>query len=326
MASHLILPGFVDDAVDALTRKGVDPGPLLRRAGIAAVRDEPVTAEQYGALWRGATEALDDEFFGLGGHPMRAGSLELLCHAILHAGSLEQALRRALDFLRLVLDDPAGRLVVSDGLAQIVLTRAPMAHPAFAYRTYWLILHGVCCWLVGRRIPIRQVDFDCLAPPNREDYRDFFGAPVRFDQPRTRLLYAASHLDLAPIRSQAALRSFLRAAPANLLVRYSHDGGLALRIRTMLRNEPFGDWPRFETMARRLNMSPATLRRQLREEGQSFLSIKDELRNARAQALLREGALSVAEVAAETGYAETSAFYRAFVKWTGHSPGEFRET
>lgn len=325
MTRHMIRPGFVDDAVDALLRAGVDPAPLLARAGLSEAPSEAVPASRFGALWRAASEALDDEFFGLGARPMRVGSLEMLCHVVLNADSLGQALRRALAFLRLALDAPAGRLTVADGLAQICLTPAPAGHAAFAYRSYWLILHGVCCWLVGRRIPIRQVDFDCPPPPSRDDNRDFFGAPVRFERPQTRLLYSASHLDLVPIRSEASLRVFLRAAPTNLLVRYSHDGGLALKLRGALRGEAFSEWPDFDTLAARLKMSPATLRRQLREEGQSFRAIKDELRNARAQELLRGTDLPVAEIAARTGYAEASAFYRAFVKWTGTSPGDFRK-
>ena len=49
-------------------------------------------------------------------------------------------LRRALQFLRVVLDEPHGELIVADGQAQIVLTQTGAPYPAFAYRTFWLIL------------------------------------------------------------------------------------------------------------------------------------------------------------------------------------------
>jgi len=74
----------------------------------------------------------------------------------------------------------------------------------------------------------------------------------------------------------------------------------------------------------RLGTTPATLRRRLRSEGQSFASVKDELRGALAQSLLRADTLSVAEIAIELGFTEPSAFHRAFRKWTGTSPGAFR--
>lgn len=80
---------------------------------------------------------------------------------MLHAGTLERALRRALQFLNVVLDDPHGELRIRDGMAHVVLTDAGAPRPAFAYRAYWLILMGVACWLIGRRIPLRTLDFAC---------------------------------------------------------------------------------------------------------------------------------------------------------------------
>jgi AraC-like DNA-binding protein len=255
---------------------------------------------------------------------MRYGSFALLCHAVLHAGTLGKAVRRALKFLRVVLDDPHGELVVAGGQAQIVLTGACVTHPAFAYRTFWLILLGLACWLVGRRIPLQRIDFACPSPEHRADYHQFFGVPVHFDQPDSRLGFDAAYLDLPTIRSEQALKTFLRGAPGNLLVRYRHDTGWVTKMRAHLKTLPAAGWPDFDTLARQLGTTPATLRRRLRSEGQSFASIKDEMRSALAQSLLHESALSVAEIACELGFTEPSAFHRAFRKWTGATPGAFR--
>lgn len=324
MERQTISPGFVEDALDCLRRQGFAPEPVLRAAGLPAAGREPVTAEEYGRLWLAIAEASDDEFFGLSARPMRHGSFALLCHAVLHAGTLGKALRRALQFLRVVLDDPHGELMVADGQAQIVLAGAPGPYPAFAYRTFWLFLLGLACWLTGRRIPLQRIDFACPPPDQRADYLQFFGVPVHFDQSQTRLVFDAAWLDLPTIRSEQALKVFLRGTPGNLLVRYRHDAGWVTKIRTCLKAVPAGGWPDFETLARQLGTTPATLRRRLRSEGQSFASIKDEMRSAQAQSLLRESALSVAEIADTLGFAEPSAFHRAFRKWTGASPGAFR--
>lgn len=318
-----ISAGFVQDALDALTGVGIDPALALRAAGI----DDPaasVTNLQYGRLWLAISQALGDEFFGLGARPMRPGSFRLLCQTVLHARTLDHALRRALLFLTVVLDDPVGQLRQQDGRAQIVLTDRDGPRPAFAYRTYWLILMGVMCWLIGRRIPLMQVDFACTAPDNRSDYGQFFGAPVRFERPETCLGFSAAHLSLPPIRSEAALKGFLRGAPANILLRYRHDQDLSTRIRTRLRAVPPGDWPDFDRLACDMALSPATLRRRLRSEGQSFSALRDELRHAEARRLLATQDAPVAEIAALLGYAEPSAFHRAFLKWSGNTPAAFR--
>ncbi|HDR9140721.1 TPA: AraC family transcriptional regulator [Burkholderia vietnamiensis] len=324
MAPQMISPGFVEDALECLHRQRIPAEPVLRAAGLPVAVREPVTPQQYGRLWLAIASAIDDEFFGLAARPMRRGSFTLLCHAVLDAGTLEKALRRALQFLRVVLDEPRGELVVADGQAQIVLTQAGTPYSAFAYRTFWLILLGVACWLIGRRIPLQRIEFACPSPDQRSDYHQFFGVPVHFDRPDSRLAFNAAYLSLPTIRSAQSLKTFLRGAPGNLLVRYRHDSGWVAKTRAHLKALPAAEWPDFDTLAVRLGTTPATLRRRLRSEGQSFAAIKDELRSALAQALLRGHKLSVAEIAAELGFTEPSAFHRAFRKWTGTSPGAFR--
>lgn len=317
---------FVEDALDCLRRQGLAVEPVLRAAGLPDPVRDPISIDDYGALWMAMAMASGDEMFGLGARPMRPGSFTLLCHCILHAGTLERALRRALRFLGVVLDQPRATLVVEGGLARVVLGDSPGPRAAFVYRAFWLTLHGVICWLVGRRIPLKSVDFTCGPPGHSADYRQFFGAPVRFDQPEGCLTFDAAFLALPAIRSERALRVFLRGAPANLLIRYRHDAGVTADIRAMLRRTPPSGWPDFDDLAMRLRIPPATLRRRLRAEGQSYQLIKDEIRRARAERLLRETGLSVADIATELGYSEPSAFQRAFRKWTMQNPATFRRS
>lgn len=321
---RMISPFFVEEAIDCLKRQGKAPEPLLAAAGLPARIDRPVSAESYGALWLAIAAEMDDEFFGMGGRPMRSGSFTLLCHCILHAKTLEQALRRALRFLNVVLEDPEGHLAVTDGLAQIVLADRAGPRSAFAYRTYWILLHGIACWLVGRRIPLRMVDFRCAEPENGADYRLFFGASVRFQQPASRLAFDAAVLKLPIARSEQALKQFLRNAPANILVRYRYDAGLAASVRKRLRQAPPTSWKAFEDLAAQMRISPSTLRHRLRAEGQSYAAIRDEIRRDLAIEMLQTTTLGVGEIAHALGFSEPSAFHRAFRKWVARSPAEYR--
>jgi AraC-like DNA-binding protein len=321
---RMISPSFVEEALDCLRRTGKPTAPLLASLGLPAVVENPISAESYGALWLAVAAEVDDEFFGMGERPMRRGSFTLLCHCVLHARTLDQALRRALRFLGVVLEDPSGELVIRDDRAEIVLADKGIARSAFAYRTYWILLHGIACWLVGRRIPIRRVDFRCTEPLEGADYRLFFGAPVQFSQPVSRLAFDRAVLKLPIVRTEQALKQFLRGAPANILVRYRYDAGLAATVRKRLRQQAPLAWSGFADLAAQMHMSPSTLRHRLQAEGQSYACIKDEIRRDRAIEMLQTSDAAVGDIAAQLGYSEPSAFHRAFRKWTTKSPAAFR--
>lgn len=323
---HMIAPSFVEEALDSLRRSGRPTEPLLKELGLPPVVTEPVSAQTFGQLWLAIAAELDDECFGLGARPMQRGSFTLLCHCVLHAPTLERALRRALRFLNLVLGEPTGRLVVHDGIAEVQLSDDGEPQSAFAYRSYWIILHGLICWLVGRRIPIRLVDFRCAEPEQSADHRLFFGAPIRFSQSVSRLGFDAAMLALPISRNEQQLRQFLRGAPANILLRYRYDAGTAAAVRRRLTQNGPADWASFATLANDMRMSSSTLRHRLHDEGQSYAGIKDEIRRDLACGMLTNTAETVSEIATRLGYSEPSAFYRAFRKWMGQSPEAFRKS
>ncbi len=320
---------FVKEALHGASLRGLDVDAMLRGAGIAPdlleLPDARVSVSHYGVLWHILARALDDELFGLDSHPMRHGSFKLMCFAVLGAGTLEKALRRALDFLALVLDDTRGRLSI-EGAEGAIILQCPRTVPRlFAHGALLTILHGLMCWLANRRLPILRTSFAQPSPDHADEYRLLFGPETRFGAPATTLVFEAAHLALPIQRKEAALREFLRNAPANFLVKYRNSHGLHARIRKRLQHIPPTEWPDFEKVAREFHLSPSTLRRKLEREGQTFMAIKDSLRRDMAIEQLCHSQRSILDIALELGFAETSAFYRAFKSWTGTLPGKYRQ-
>ncbi len=236
---------------------------VLNKAGIApALLDQPdarVSATTYARLWRLLARRMDDEFFGMDPRKLRSGSLAFLCRASMAQPTLGASLETGLGFLSLMLERMPAQLVRQQSLAEIVLLEPePEPNRAFTYFTYWMIVHGVACWLAGRRIPILAIELRCPKPDFCADYQVMFSDNLRFDRPRTRMIFSADCLDVPIKRSPEELKRFLAHAPANILVKYRDPDSLATRIKHDLRQMPPDTWPETEGLATSLCISAST--------------------------------------------------------------------
>ncbi|MGH8448724.1 AraC family transcriptional regulator [Pseudomonas sp.] len=310
------VPGMA--IAEVLSKVGIDPAWLVQP-------DARVPAMAYARLWRWLARCMDDEFFGMDPRTLKSGSLAFLCRVAMAQPTLAGGLETGLGFLSLMLQRMPAQLVRQQSLAEIVLLE-PDAEPnrAFTYFTYWMIVHGVACWLAGRRIPILAIELRCSQPDFCDDYRVMFSDNLRFDRPRTRMIFSADCLDLPIKRSVEELKRFLAHAPANILVKYRDPDSLANRIKHDLRQMPPETWPETDGLAATLCISASTLRRRLAEEGQTYQGLKDGVRKELSIMWLAEPQISFAEIAARLGFADTSSFYKAFRKWAGSNPGHYR--
>ncbi len=322
---------FVAAALQSVRARNLNEDELLARVGLSPtllqVPQARVSARLYGALWRAIALKLDDEFFGQDSRRMKAGSFAMLCHSVLACKTLAHALERSLRFYALILDDISATLEREGGEARITLhERVAGASRVFAHELLLMLLYGVSCWLVGRRIPILRTEFSYAEPAHRAEYRLMYCAQLSFNRPHTALVFESGCLDLPVVQNDRSIKEFLRTAPENILLKYKNSSSLSAKVRRRLRQCLPGEVPDFERLAGELNMTAATVRRRLQEEGASYQSIKDQLRRDLAISYLSHSTRSVMEIALELGFSERSAFHRAFRKWTGASPGEFRRT
>jgi AraC-like DNA-binding protein len=330
-----VAAGFVTGLVAGLGLRGIDPLPLLRSAGVpeASLADPEVRVpiDGYVALYNAVARHLDDEGFGLFSSPMRGGSFEFLCRSVVGSGDLDEALRRASRYLRLVLPDLDVELHRSAGLARIEIVERRSLSPrvdepcrVFAFEWLLRLLHGLSCWLVGRPLPLGSVHFPFPRPAHAADYALIYTEHSHFGSVRLVAVMDAALLDLPVRRDEAELASFLDGAPGKISMLYRRDREVARSVREVLAGS-LAQAPSLEEIAARLNMSPRTLHRRLHEEGTRFRAVRDGLRREVALDRLQKTTRSVADIASELGYSEPSAFFRAFQGWTGGAPSTYRK-
>ena len=240
------------------------------------------------------------------------------------------ALQRGIRFLRIVL--PAFRIELRrDGArAELILDDAgslgaerDAAARVFAYEWLLRLLHGVASWFVGRGLALDAVSFPYAQPAHAADYALVYTEHSSFDAPRLVARLQANLLELPLRRDEAALAGFLDGAPGRISMLYRRDRATVTRVRDLIRHALPASLSQ-DDVAAQLHMSPRTLHRRLDEEGSSFRTIKEALRRDLALSRLTKTGHSIARVAADLGYADTSAFYRAFTGWTGMSPERYR--
>src|SRR5574343_480366 len=329
--------GFVLGMLAGLRRRELDPSPLLHTAGIdIADTASRIPIDRYAALYNLLTRRMDDEGFGLFAQPMRVGSFEFLCRACLSAPNLAEALSRASRFLRLVLPDLAVSVRRQQGRAELVIAETRRLAPqpddpgrVFAFEWLLRLLHGLACWLAGRGLGLDSVVFPYRRPPHAADYPLIFTEDSRFAPTVPGGIgtlvasFNANLLELPIRRDEAALNAFLDGAPGKITTLYRRDREMVIRVRDLLR-AALPATLSLDDVADRLHLSPRTVHRRLEDEGSSFRGIKDALRRDMALSRLTKSRDSIAKVAADLGYADTSAFYRAFVEWTGMAPIHYR--
>lgn len=308
--------------------------PLVRDAHLRAVGIDPalldqpqarVPAKAFAQLWLTQIQQLDDEFFRLDSHGMPLGSFALICRGLIQEPNLDKALRQCLGNFSLFLHDLRGSLTVRAGRA-VISVHSDIADPltrVYAEETYLVLVVGLLCWLAGRRLAIDRTEF-AVARPAQDDDLLLWGPDLRLGSGRTEVEFDSAYLRLPVVQDLAGLKTFLRSAPQGLVIRFRNQNGLVAQVYRHLRARRYGQWPTLAAMAQWQGISASTFRRQLEREGRSYQQIKDEVRRAMAFERLREGVMSIAEIAEQAGFQEPSAFHRAFKKWTGQSPGRYR--
>ncbi len=198
---------------------------------------------------------------------------------------------------------------------------APYTH--FFFELNMVSFYNIFLHLVGGENQPYSVDFSYPEPAWGHIYRRYFRCPVRFNQAETRIVGNRALADYElPLANRLMAMSAERTLFENIPTRAMRL--LPLRLRRLLLRY-YGAFPSLENAASELGMSSRTMRRKLAEDGTSYQKELDAVRHKLAREYFLRGGNSVTEVSLLLGYADSSAFAKAFRRWTGLSPKAFQE-
>lgn len=320
----------------ALSQIGLDFNPLEDLARADAV----IPTATYSKLYKLLMKLLQDEAFGLG-QEYRAppGTFRMMCLYVIHCATLEKALFRAWEFhdycdqFRNIDRDASSRPFLNLPDEDLVLCRFQRSPPVeqdreqIGHANVLLMMYRFYSWLIDRELPLQEVHLRSSEPATHNDYQELFGCHVRFDMDNSGLVVNRNLLQHPIAQNEETLRDFLRQAPYQLVKRERPGKlrALSQQIEKLLTNYNSQRLPTASEVASQLNMSPRTLHRKLTAEGTSFQQLKDDFRRELAVHYMNRQELSIDAIAAVMGFQDNSAFYRSFKKWTGVSPGKFRQ-
>jgi AraC-like DNA-binding protein len=320
---------FVAAIVRGYARRGRDPSGALRAAGLVSAAhldpDARVPLEAFETLSAHAMRELDDEALGWFSRRLPWGSYGMLLRASLTSPTLGVALGRWTRHHGLLTDDVSISLRAEGGTAVVrVEERAELGDlREFCLMSLLRNLHGIACWLADSRIALTGTRFPVPAPTYADVCGRMFGGAIAFDATAAELRFDAGYLGLPVVRDDAALRRVLQR-PIPLMARqYRQDRQLSQRIAGFIAAN-LGQPPDAEEVARHFGISLRSLQRYLQAEGTSVLDLALRARRVRAEELLRSSDLPLKRVASLSGYRDESSFGRAFRRWTGKTPADFR--
>ena len=311
---------------------GIDPVPILEQANIdpALIADPnvrfPIT--RIMKLWELSTEATGDPCVGLRvAEQFQPAVLHGLGLAWLSSDTLRDAFRRLARCSRFI--DALHAISIEDMAETTDLVIRDMeVGPLIVYEdgdAGMAILVRLCRLIAGSTINPVRVVMQRPIPACPELFDAVFAAPIEYDAPEYRLCFdkelvdrplETAHPELARINDQTVVDYLARFDRANI----------TMQVRSKIIEKLPDGVPMQQSIAKTLHVSLRSLQRRLKSEQTCFKSLLENTRKTLAVQYIRESNRSLGEISYLLGFSEPSSFNRAFKRWTGKTPSEYRES
>lgn len=331
MDSRLISATFVQPIPEICTTRGCNPVKLFDAVGlnIHNMNDPSASLKvnDYGHLLQLCALKLEKPHFGLlvGSSltPQMLGAFGLRLHYSQTMGDglrfLEQHFRRVQQAVDISIRQTGRTFIVKISLLdEHVFGSSHLIETLLSLLVSWIRRCYRSSWE-----PIK-VYFNSPLLEKPHDIKSYFGCPVIANSSFNGLEYTAESHNAQLQHSDPALCFVLEEYMEHQIDLSQDAEDLKILVADAIAGNLESQELHVKSIAKLLGFSPRTLQRRLDQENIKFSNLVSTVRHDTACKLLRLGSMSVSEVAFKTGYSDVSAFSRAFQKWEGVSPSQFR--
>jgi len=313
---------------------GLDRGELMSAAGLSEDElrdpDSRVSVQKMWSLWRHVIERVPEPKAGLGlrlGAAMRVRELGIVGYTMHHSATLRGAFRRLARYSHIISRAIQYLLREEPDHSRVVLEPNPrfdaLVHPLDARLAAAV---ASAREITGSNLAPLEVRFTYERPLDLAEHQRFFRCELEFDRPQAEILFRNEDLERNVVTADETLSGYLERLADDVLRSLENPRSMLDRVQRAIWSQLAAGPPSLPRVAGLLGISPRTLQRRLREAGTSFAALLDGLRHTMAIRLLRDRSLAVYEIAFLLGYSDPSTFFRAFRRWRGASPDEFRRS
>jgi AraC-like DNA-binding protein len=317
--------------IEVARERGVDVARVLGEAGLteSALLDPGtrVSPELGRAIGGALFRAANLPTMGLeAARRLRLGDLDVFGYLLKHADNLWSMLQVASQYSRLLGDTASVEVASLTDSVEVSLGRSggrKLLHEGSDFAAGVFVLSARA--LFGEDVSPREVRLPCARPRDERPYQQFFGCPLSFDAECVTLVYASALLHLPSRHADPQLSGILRRQADQSVSKVPQDAAVPTRVRAYVAEHLDQGDAGLAVIAAKLAMSERTLRRRLREAGTGYRALVDDVRRERALMLADQGLHTATEIAVMVGFEDSTAFARAFRRWTGSVPRDYME-
>jgi AraC-like DNA-binding protein len=320
---------WVTTVLNAAQRHGLTVEQLLAHAGLntSQLQDARWPIDDITRLWRAAAELTADPGFGLkAGQLVGPASFNVVSFILQSSPTLRDALAMVQQFQRLISDGGRFQILAGDEKSWLIY-HPQQGELAFSPHQLEAVLAAVVTfsrWVLGAPVNPARVQFGHSQLGPLALYQQVFQAEVDFNQAFSGLQLDNAMLDHPLPQADAQLATLHREYAAARLAALATAPDFLAQVREWLTSRLVQGVPPRAQVAQHFKLSERVFARRLQAQGLSYTQLIDAVRKDKACALVADSAESFASLALALGFSEASAFNRAFKRWTGHSPGDWR--